>query len=74
MSKKIVARLAVVAVVMAGGMGVAGTASARPNTGPRGCPVENEHGDVSYVGTGTRIGLVRCGSDGDWHFGWLVDR
>jgi hypothetical protein len=25
------------------------------------------------VPTGTRIGFMYCGSDGEWHLGWLVD-
>ena len=43
------------------------------DTAARGCAVENENGSVSYVGTGTRIGVFVCGSDSDWHFGWLVN-
>lgn len=57
-------------------MGVlAGPASAEDN-GPvgsgKGCPVEDENGNVTYVKPGTQVGLFRCGSDGEWHFGWLT--
>jgi hypothetical protein len=54
---------------------LAPSAFAEPKGGPggsRGCPVEDEHGNVSYVPVGTVIGLFHCGSDGDWHFGWLT--
>jgi hypothetical protein len=61
----------------------AGTASAEP-IGPNGpapkaghCPVVNTDSNgnetVEYVPTGTRYGLMFCGSDGEWHTGWLVD-
>jgi hypothetical protein len=39
----------------------------------KGCPVEDERGNVSYVLVGTRISLFHCGSDGEWHFGWLAN-
>jgi hypothetical protein len=61
---------------MAGALAVAGPADARPKggtTGASGCPVEHEDGSVTYVPVGTRIGLFHCGSDGEWHFGGLVD-
>lgn len=53
----------------------AAPAGAQPKGGTqsKGCPVEDENGNVSYVPEGTRIGLFRCGSDGEWHFGWLVN-
>src|SRR4051812_40905579 len=41
-------------------------------SGSGGCPVEDEHGNVSYVPVGTVVGLFHCGSDGEWHFGWLT--
>jgi hypothetical protein len=61
----------------------AGVASAEP-IGPNGpakkpgyCAVVNTDSNgnetVTYVPTGTRSGLSYCGSDGEWHFGWLVD-
>jgi hypothetical protein len=49
----------------------ADTKNGPPNS-PKGCPVEDEHGNVSYVPTGTVVGLFHCGSDGEWHFGWLT--
>jgi hypothetical protein len=56
---------------------IAGPAMAEDN-GPaphpgEGCPVIDENGNVSYVPIGTRFGLWHCGSDGEWHFGWLTD-
>jgi hypothetical protein len=40
--------------------------------GAKGCPVEDEHGVVSYVPVGTVFLLWHCGSDGEWHFGWAT--
>jgi hypothetical protein len=37
----------------------------------KGCQIEND-GKVETVAVGTRVGLFVCGSDGEWHFGWLV--
>jgi hypothetical protein len=53
----------------------AGPADARPTggTASKGRPVEHEDGSVTYVPVGTQVGLFKCGSDGEWHFGWLVD-
>jgi hypothetical protein len=53
----------------------AGPAMAQPK-GPvkaKGCPVEDANGTTSTVAVGTRIGLFVCGSDGEWHFGWLIN-
>lgn len=53
----------------------ASAANAQPAQGtnkPKGWPVEDEHGNMTYVSEGTRIGLSVCGSDGEWHFGWLI--
>jgi len=60
---------------VAGALFAAGPADAQPKrpAGQKGCPVEHEDGRVTYVPVGTRIGLFHCGSDGEWHFGWLVD-
>jgi hypothetical protein len=67
------ALLAVGAVAAA--LVAAGPADAKPKggTASRGCPVEHEDGRVTYVPVGTQVGLFKCGSDGEWHFGWLVD-
>jgi hypothetical protein len=43
-----------------------------PTGGARGCPVEDEHGNVSYVPAGTRYLLWHCGADGEWHFGTVT--
>jgi hypothetical protein len=67
--------IATLAATFAVALTFAGPAGAQPkgDTKPQGCPVEDENGNVSYVPIGTRIGLFVCGSDGEWHFGWLVD-
>lgn len=59
--------LALVAAGPAGAQPVKGTGTSK------GCPVEDEHGNTTYVEVGTRIGWLVCGSDGEWHFGWLID-
>jgi len=73
---RVLRRISALAVI-----GVAATtlaaapAQAQPVNGTgaaKGCPVEDEHGNVTYVPVGTRIGLFHCGSDGEWHFGWLT--
>jgi len=43
-----------------------------PTGGARGCPVEDEHGNVSYVPAGTTYLLWHCGADGEWHFGTVT--
>jgi hypothetical protein len=52
----------------------AGAADARSkgsSSKPRGCPVVDENDNVvEYVEVGTRVGLMFCGADGEWHFGW----
>jgi hypothetical protein len=60
--------------VVSAALVAAGPAAAQPKggTASRGCPVEHEDGSVTYVPVGTQIGLFHCGSDGDWHFGWLT--
>jgi hypothetical protein len=74
----LVSRVGALAAIGAIGLAlvVAGPAAAQDN-GPTGkpgkCPVEDQNGNVSYVDTGTRVGLFVCGSDGNWHFGWLVN-
>ena len=59
-------------------LGCVTPAHADPNNGPtgqpgKGCAVEDEHGNVTYVEVGTQIGLFHCGADGEWHFGWLTN-
>jgi hypothetical protein len=47
-------------------------ADSKSGSGPiKGCLIEND-GKLETVAVGTRIGLFVCGSDGEWHFGWLV--
>lgn len=54
-------------------------AGALPRQGntPATCPVVNTDSNgnetVTWVPEGTRVGLFVCGSDGNWHFGWLID-
>jgi hypothetical protein len=60
---------------LAAALVAAGPAVAQPK-GPitaKGCPVEDANGTTSTVAVGTRIGLFVCGSDGEWHFGWLIN-
>jgi hypothetical protein len=67
---------AAAAAAVAGSFAFAGASDARPikdTAGSKGCPVEHEDGSVTYVPVGTQVGLFKCGSDGEWHFGWLVD-
>ncbi len=75
------ARRAAVAVAVAAAA-VAGAFVSTPagaeDNGPAGvpgksCAVVNSDGTVSQVPVGTRVGLLYCGRDGDWHVGWLVD-
>jgi hypothetical protein len=49
-------------------------ASAQPKggTASKGCPVEDENGNVTYVPEGTTYLLFHCGADGEWHFGWAT--
>jgi hypothetical protein len=60
---------------LAGALVIAGPAFAQPKgpIKPKGCPVEDANGTTSTVEVGTRIGLFVCGSDGEWHFGWLIN-
>jgi hypothetical protein len=67
---------ALVAVAVVGLVLIAaGPASAQPKGGiaAKGCPVEDANGNTYTVPVGTRVGLFFCGSDGEWHFGWLVN-
>jgi hypothetical protein len=43
-----------------------------PTGGGHGCPVVDEHGNVTYVPAGTRYLLWHCGTDGEWHFGTVT--
>jgi hypothetical protein len=47
-------------------------ADTKKGTGPaKGCLIEND-GKLETVAVGSRVGLFVCGSDGEWHFGWLI--
>lgn len=57
-------------------LATAGPAHAKPVGGtgtPRGCPVVDENGHISYVPPGTIYLLFHCGTDGEWHWGLLTD-
>jgi len=42
--------------------------------GTKGCEIYNEDtGKTETVPAGTKVGLFTCGSDGEWHFGWVVN-
>ena len=44
------------------------------NGGATGCDIYNENtGKTETVPVGTKVGLFTCGSDGEWHFGWLIN-
>src|ERR1700674_4021473 len=65
----------VAAFSVAGASLVPALAQADPKQQPpaKGCLVEDANGNTYTVAVGTRIGLFFCGSDGEWHFGWLVN-
>jgi len=45
----------------------------KKGTGPAaGCQIEND-GKIETVAVGSKVGLFTCGSDGEWHFGWLIN-
>jgi hypothetical protein len=73
MLRKLLAALAVGAIAMA----FIGAGSAHADTkqgsggGSKGCLIEND-GHLETVPVGTKISLLTCGSDGEWHFGWLI--
>jgi hypothetical protein len=69
------ALITISALALAGASLAPGAAFAEPKQGGgggRGCPVEDEHGNVTYVAVGTIAGLWHCGSDGEWHWGWFT--
>jgi hypothetical protein len=73
MLRKLLAALAIGAVALA----FIGAGSAHADTkqgsggGSKGCLIEND-GHLETVPVGTKISLLTCGSDGEWHFGWLI--
>jgi hypothetical protein len=70
--RKLAAAFAIAIVAVA--LIAAGPAHAdtKKGTGPaKGCLIEND-GKLETVAVGSRVGLFVCGSDGEWHFGWLI--
>lgn len=67
--------LTIAAAPVAGLLATISPAAAQPRRGntPATCTVENADGTTSQVPEGTRYGMFFCGTDGEWHFGWLVD-
>ena len=73
LARKLSAAIALGAVAMAFVLTGPAHADTKQGTGtPTGCQVEND-GKVETVPVGSKIGLFTCGSDGEWHFGWLVN-
>jgi hypothetical protein len=71
--RKVFAAIAVGAVAVA--IFAAGPAHAEPKKGSgtaKGCLIEND-GKLETVPVGSKVGLFTCGSDGEWHFGWLIN-
>lgn len=73
----LLARCLALAAIVAVGFALLTAAAAHADTkdgsgGSRGCAVEDENGNVTYVPEGTHYLLFTCGSDGEWHFGWLI--
>ena len=55
-------------------LAAAAPAHAEPPAGTaKGCPVVDEHGNVTYVAPGTIYLLFHCGTDGQWHWGLLTN-
>jgi hypothetical protein len=70
--RKMLAAVAIGAVALAfAGAGSAHADSKQGSGGSKGCLIEN-NGHLETVPVGTKISLFTCGSDGEWHFGWLI--
>jgi hypothetical protein len=55
-------------------LAAAGPAHAQPPSGSaKGCPVVDEHRNVTYVAPGTIYLVFHCGTDGQWHWGTLTN-
>lgn len=67
----VIAAVCVTATTLA----AASPAHAEPpaNGTPRGCPVEDEHGNITYVPPGTIYLVFHCGNDGQWHWGLVTN-
>jgi hypothetical protein len=74
----LIARLITLAAIAAAGLALLTAATAHADTkqggggGGKGCPVEDENGNVTYVPAGSHYLLFTCGEDGEWHGGWLI--
>ncbi len=70
--RKMLAALAIGAVAMAFiAVGQAHADTKKGSGGSTGCLIEN-NGHLERVPVGTKISLLTCGSDGEWHLGWLI--
>ena len=70
--RKMFAALAIGAVAMAFiAAGPAHADTKKGSGGSTGCLIEN-NGHLERVPVGTKISLLTCGADGEWHFGWLI--
>ena len=71
--RKLAAAVAIGAVAMAFIAAGPAHADTKKGTGTaKGCLIEND-GKLETVAVGSKIGLFTCGSDGEWHFGWLIN-
>jgi len=71
--RKLAAAVAIGAVAMAFIAAGPARADTKQGTGTaKGCLIEND-GKLETVAVGSKIGLFTCGSDGEWHFGWLIN-
>jgi hypothetical protein len=70
--RKMLAAVAIGAVALAFiGAGSAHADTKQGSGGSKGCLIEN-NGHLETVPVGTKISLLTCGADGEWHFGWLI--
>ncbi|HXP36678.1 MAG TPA: hypothetical protein VN817_02830 [Solirubrobacteraceae bacterium] len=70
--RKMLAAVAIGALALAlAGAGAAHADSKQGSGGSQGCLIEN-NGHLETVPVGTKISLLTCGADGEWHFGWLI--
>lgn len=73
-SRRLAALLGIVAIAMTLAAPAANADRKQGGTEAKGCDVYNENtGKTEQVPVGTKVGLFTCGSDGEWHFGWLVN-
>lgn len=72
--RKMFVAVAIGAVALAFiGAGSAHADSKQGSGGSKGCLIEN-NGHLETVPVGTKISLLTCGADGEWHFGWLISQ